>query len=80
MPRRHLVVDPRDNVTTLLDDRLDDPTLDGGGPVDAGVPFGHKVAISPIRNGDPVVKYGIAIGVSTTDIPRGAHVHVHNCR
>lgn len=80
MTRRHLVVDPRDNVSTLLDEQIDDVSLDGAGAISPGIPFGHKVAIRPIALGEAVIKYGIAIGVATTDIPAGAHVHVHNCR
>lgn len=39
---------------------------------------GHKVALLPIAQGAPVLKYGQNIGVATADIPAGAHVHVHN--
>lgn len=82
--RRHLVVDPRDNVTTLLDDRIDATRLadtpDGGLRIEPGIAFGHKAALRAIAAGEPVLKYGIAIGVATRDIAAGAHVHVHNCR
>jgi altronate hydrolase len=42
------------------------------------VPFGHKLATRHIAAGEPVLKYGQAIGAATRDIPAGAHVHVHN--
>ncbi|MBL7175841.1 MAG: altronate dehydratase [Desulfobacteraceae bacterium] len=42
------------------------------------IPFGHKVAASPIARGEPVRKYGQIIGVATTQISPGEHVHVHN--
>lgn len=77
--RRHLVLDPSDNVTTLLDDRTDCEQLQGGGLVSLGVPFGHKAALRSIAAGVPVIKYGVVIGVATTAIETGEHVHVHNC-
>lgn len=42
------------------------------------VPFGHKVSINDIREGQPVRKYGEPIGVATQTIAAGSHVHVHN--
>ncbi|HEY0281261.1 MAG TPA: altronate dehydratase family protein [Rhizomicrobium sp.] len=42
------------------------------------IPFGHKIAIRPIKTGEPVRKYGQVIGVATKDIAPGAHVHVQN--
>ena len=42
------------------------------------LPMGHKVALRPIRKGEPVIKYGFPIGEALEDIPRGAHVHTHN--
>lgn len=44
------------------------------------IPFGHKVAIVAIAKGEPVLKYGCEIGVATTDIAPGEHVHTHNLR
>jgi altronate hydrolase len=42
------------------------------------VPAGHKVALSEVRLGEPVRKYGQPIGVATQDIHVGDHVHNHN--
>src|SRR5207244_6212952 len=42
------------------------------------VAAGHKVALRAIPAGDPVVKYGHAIGVASRDIAAGEHVHSHN--
>ena len=41
---------------------------------------GHKIANSPIREGDPVMKYGVPIGIAIRDIAAGEWVHLHNCR
>jgi altronate hydrolase len=42
------------------------------------VPRGHKLALSSIAAGQPVVKYGQFIGHASADIEPGAHVHTHN--
>jgi (2R)-sulfolactate sulfo-lyase subunit alpha len=44
------------------------------------VPLGHKVALRDIPSGEPVIKYGVAIGLATADIRTGQHVHVHNLK
>jgi len=44
------------------------------------IPFGHKIALKNLQKGDKVVEYGEIIGVATQDIPKGAHVHIHNLR
>ena len=44
------------------------------------IPFGHKMAIVAIPDGEWVIKYGARIGVATEDIHVGQHVHVHNLR
>jgi (2R)-sulfolactate sulfo-lyase subunit alpha len=44
------------------------------------IPLGHKVAISSVRKGDTVIKYGVSIGRATDDISVGDHVHTHNLR
>ncbi len=40
--------------------------------------LGHKLAAEDIPAGQDIVKYGFPIGFAATDIPLGAHVHVHN--
>ncbi|HQS07438.1 MAG: galactonate dehydratase [Rhizobiales bacterium 24-66-13] len=44
----------------------------------AQIPSGHKMAIRAIAAGEPVLKYGQVIGIASTDIAPGAHVHLHN--
>ncbi|BBH19538.1 D-galactarate dehydratase [Paenibacillus baekrokdamisoli] len=80
-----LVMDERDHVATLLRDmeageivhyyfnnELASITL-----VDS-VPFGHKLAITAIEDGQDVRKYGEIIGRANQSIQAGCHVHVHN--
>lgn len=38
----------------------------------------HKIAITEMRKGEPVVKYGEHIGLAAENIAVGRHVHVHN--
>lgn len=76
-------INAQDNVATMLDD--------GAGIVDVlgqsqqrielseQIALGHKVALSDIRAGDPIVKFGVAIGRATRDISAGQWVHLHNC-
>ena len=42
------------------------------------IPFAHKVAIKPIHKGEHIFKYGEPVGIATTDIAPGEHVHIHN--
>ncbi len=42
------------------------------------IPFGHKVALIPIRPGDDVIKYDHPIGRAVKTIEPGDHVHTHN--
>jgi altronate dehydratase len=44
------------------------------------IPMAHKIARRAIAAGDTIYKYGMPIGIATTDIAPGAHVHVHNIR
>ncbi|SEO38967.1 altronate hydrolase [Salinihabitans flavidus] len=42
------------------------------------VPRGHKIAVSNIKAGAQIIKYGQIIGLASADIPAGTHIHVHN--
>jgi (2R)-sulfolactate sulfo-lyase subunit alpha len=46
----------------------------------ASIPIGHKVALTDIKKGDTVWKYGQDIGKAVADIAKGGHVHVHNLK
>jgi altronate dehydratase len=70
---------PNDNVAIA---RVDlDPghaSLQHGPACVQPVPRGHKVALSTIEAGQPVIKLGTPIGRARHDIHPGQHVHVHN--
>jgi altronate hydrolase len=42
------------------------------------IPMGHKIAVRNIEKGADVTKYGVKIGIASTGIKRGEHVHIHN--
>jgi altronate dehydratase len=76
-----LVISDRDNVATALEPLAAGAALDLDGRhvvTRAAIPSGHKLAIVDIAAGDPVVKYGSAIGTATAAIAAGDHVHTHN--
>lgn len=44
------------------------------------IPTGHKLALTDLEPGQPVLRYGQEIGTAHEPIPKGAHVHTHNLR
>ncbi len=44
------------------------------------VPIGHKVALTDIKSGDTIWKYGQDIGKAVANIAKGEHVHTHNMK
>ena len=44
------------------------------------IPRGHKVALTDIKKGERVIKYGESIGEATCDIKKGDWVHTHNLK
>lgn len=80
-------VSSADNVATLLQDTLPgmirlvgDTLQEAECEVLEKIPFGHKVALEDIAEGEPIVKYGAAIGVAYKNIIRGQCVHLHNTK
>lgn len=72
-----LRIDPRDDVATALVGLAKGDSA-GGVTARAAIPAGHKMALNPVKIGDPVLKYGWPIGRATADIAPGDHVHSHN--
>lgn len=62
------------SAVTVVDRRGGKTTL----RANSAIPYGHKVALTPLRPGDPVVKYGEVIGAASRDVAVGDHVHVQN--
>lgn len=80
---RLLLLNEADNVRVVTSRlRAGEHTVIDGAPVVlvAEVPIGHKLARRVIEADEKIVKYGAPIGVATTRIEAGGHVHVHNVR
>ncbi|MDE6267865.1 MAG: altronate dehydratase family protein [Muribaculaceae bacterium] len=80
--KRIIRIHPSDNVAVALAD-----DVKAGEWWDDGVtrvrlltdiPRGHKFALSPLAEGDKVVKYGFPIGHAIRSVQAGEHVHSHN--
>ncbi len=74
---------PRDNVAVALEDVAAGEALSVDGQeltAAEAVGRGHKLALTAIPAGAPVMKYGCAIGLAKEDIAPGQWVHVHNVR
>jgi altronate dehydratase small subunit len=86
MVRTIFIIHHSDNVATVLKDGLQKGeriSVAVAGKETAielkdVIPYGHKVAVTPIPKGEPVIKYGITIGIASKDIAAGEHTHVHN--
>ncbi|MBQ8953070.1 MAG: UxaA family hydrolase, partial [Clostridia bacterium] len=80
---RVLVIHPNDTVAVALRPLTAGQAVETGGArltlVD-DIPMGHKIALRPVKQGEPVIKYGFPIGEATRDIPAGGHVHTQNLR
>ena len=78
---RILRIDPRDTVAVSLGVLTQGQQITVGNvvtEVQQDIPFGHKVALVNMAAGQWVIKYGERIGVASTDIKVGEHVHTHN--
>ena len=82
-----LLLNPEDTVATALSDAAAGDTAEiilgrekTGRLVTAldAVPVGFKIAVSPMKKGSLVIKYGLPIGVASRDIAPGSLVHIHN--
>ena len=83
--RNAMIIDAKDNVAVAIE-----PITKGDNaiyvcegkevslPALEDITIYHKLATRDIAKGEPVVKYGEHIGVASSDIKAGEHVHVHN--
>jgi altronate hydrolase len=81
MPERQLPVvslRPSDDVVIARKQLIDGMLIAPDVHVRGLIPAGHKVAAHPIRQGDPVRRYGQIIGFASRYIEAGEHVHLQN--
>ena len=81
MLRKSMMIDPRDSVAMVLEDSLKGDVIRtprGEITLLEDVEFAHKVAVVPLKKGDPVIKYREEIGYMLEDAPAGTWIHNHN--
>jgi altronate hydrolase len=76
-----LIINEKDNVAVALRNieagtKLSLPGEDELTTV-TDIPYGHKIALVTIAEGDPVIKYGEVIGQGFREIIKGEWVHTH---
>ena len=83
--RNAMIIDAKDNVAVAIE-----PIAKGDAavyvcegkevslPALEDITIYHKLATRDIAKGVPVVKSGEHIGIASSDIKAGEHVHVHN--
>ena len=86
MARNAVRLSPKDNVASAL------VALAAGDTAQVGyhddplvsvkildeVPYGFKLAVVDITKGEPILKYGMVMGIASADIKAGQMVHIHN--
>ena len=70
-------IHPSDNVAVALH-TVPAGTEFAGVSAETEIPQGHKMALRPMAEGEPVYKYGFPIGHATQRILSGQWVHTHN--
>lgn len=75
--RSIITINPHDNVAVAVRDISQHSTIDDIA-VRTNIPRGHKLALTDIPAGTPVLKYGQIIGYAKQNIVVGDHVHTHN--
>lgn len=76
-----LQVHPADNVLVALRDLQAGQQVGWNGHtwiLPEAVPAKHKFNISPLHAGDPVIMYGVKVGVAKTDLPAGSRLSPQN--
>ena len=80
--KRLILLDVRDSVAVAVDglEAGESGQCLGAANIEAceAIPRGHKIALADIQAGEPVIKYGLPIGIAKTPIRAGAWVHSHN--
>jgi altronate dehydratase small subunit len=78
---RYLLMNAKDNVALLLEATEANEMLElPSNPIriQEQIPLGHKIALTDIKQGEYIIKYGEYIARAKEEIKAGCHVHVHN--
>ena len=83
MAQKLIRITDRDNVAVALESLPQGSVVEVDGltfTVGSNVPAGHKVALSDIKEGEGVIKYGYQIGKAKSNIKKGDWVHTFNVK
>lgn len=72
-------INNKDNVAVALEELKKGEIIDNVKLLD-DIPFGHKVLLNDLKNGENIIKYGNPIGHLTIDCKKGEHIHEHNLK
>lgn len=72
-------INNKDNVAVALEELKKGEIIDNIKLLD-DIPFGHKVLLNDLKNGENIIKYGNPIGHLTIDCKKGEHIHEHNLK
>lgn len=72
-------INDKDNVAVALEELRKGEIIDNIELLD-DIPFGHKVLLNDLKNGENIIKYGNPIGHLTVDCKKGEHIHEHNLK
>ena len=78
---RFKIICEKDNVAVALDDLKAHTFVDiGSSRIEllSDIRFGHKFALEDIPLNGKVIKYCEQIGLASSNIKKGEHVHIHN--
>ncbi|MBD3195577.1 MAG: D-galactarate dehydratase [Candidatus Lokiarchaeota archaeon] len=81
MSQKYIVMNSEDNCATSLVDIQEGTEIKHKKSlikINHEIPLGHKFALSDIKKGDIIRKYGQIIGIATKDISIGDWIHTHN--
>ena len=79
MTSKAIRLHPADNVVIALADLPQGAVPDAlGFALPGPVPRGHKMAAQDLTKGQNVIRYGQIIGIASTEIKAGDHIHSHN--
>ena len=79
--KKFIIMNPDDNCATALEDIPKHAQLqinESNIIINQIIHLGHKFALTDIKEGDLVKKYGHSIGIATEDINKGDWIHTHN--
>jgi len=78
-----ILINPIDNVAVACNDfdKDDEIYVDGKTLILLdNVEMAHKIAVTDIKKGGDIVKFGVSIGSATSYIQTGELVHLHNIK